>query len=297
MKPTIRFFIAGLLATFLWLTFTQGSAQAILLNAGDAVPLPAGSSGMVTYYYYSWRNAADSTDPLVPTDGSSLTSHTVYEKYYYFADILGMRTQFVVAGSWSALYDAKLGHHDLGSDAGLGVSLFLVATWLVNEPDKDRYWVVAPWLWIPTGQYDSNKVINVGENRWEGSFQTAFHQGFGALSLEFYADMTVYGDNPDYSPRHLRLSNTPTYELQGWLRYQFTKTFHAEVGFAQLLGGWESLDGQLDGCRTERSRVRLEAGYMITPKIEIMGEIGTDVAYKGGYKSAINNMLRVLVMF
>jgi hypothetical protein len=251
----------------------------------------------MTYYIYGSNGAADSSEDTVYTGDANLRSQFLLNRSYYFLDVLGVRAAIEAIGSWGTLYDGKLNHQDLGSATGFGSTALLVPVWLINQSESARYFVIAPYVWFPSGQYNPDNPLNVAENRWKGTLQAGFHQGFGSFMLELAADATVYGDNPDFGPNHQRLANTPTYELQAWLRYDWDKKFHCEAGFSQLLGGLETINGMEDGFRTERSRVRFGGGYWITPKIEIIDEIASDVAVRGGFKADIVNMARVNVVF
>jgi hypothetical protein len=297
MRKTLARHQAGMLLALLVQLTYAGAARAIPINAGDLAPAPAGTTGVFTYFTHTLNGGADSTDNAVDTQGAHLRSQCLLLRPYYFLDIAGTRAVITAAIPWERYYDGRLDHQDLGSARGGGSTALAMGFWLLNQPAQQRFVTLAPFLWLPTGDYDPHRALNTGENRWKGSLQTGFHQGFGALSFEFAADVTFYGDNPDYGAGHQRLSALPGYELQAWLRHDYSKEFHYEAGFSQLLGGQQSVDGTENGFRTERSRVRLEAGYLITPKIEILNEVARDVAVTGGYKADFTNTLRINVGF
>jgi len=297
MHKTLARHRTGILLALLAQLLDAGAARAISFNAGDLVSAPAGTSGVFTYYTYTHNGGANSTDKLIDTSGAHLRSQCLALRPYYFLDVADMRAVITAVVPWEKYYDGKFNHQDLGSASGSAPIVLAMGFWLVDQPAQKRYVTLAPYVWLPTGEYDPHRSLNSGQNRWKSALQMGFHQGFGALSFEFAADVTFYGDNPDFGPAHQRLSALPGYDLQAWLRHDYSKEFHYEAGFSQLLGGRESINGTEDGCRTERSQVRFAAGYLITPKIEILNQVARDVAVTGGFKADFTDTLRINVGF
>ena len=50
----------------------------------------------------------------------------------------------------------------------------------------------------PLGQYDSDKLVNIGTNRWSFKPEIGFSKAFGPWTVEFTPGVTFYTDNGDF---------------------------------------------------------------------------------------------------
>jgi hypothetical protein len=283
--------------TFALLTqlLSMEAALAIPIQSNDLVPAPAGTAGVMTYYLYNSNGDVDTPEEVAEIANAKLLSQYLLLRPYYYFSINGMPAAVTAVLQWGKLNESE--PNETESAAGDGPTILSTAFWLINKPEQQRYLAIAPYLWLPNGQYNSYNPLNVGENRWKGALQLGLHQGLGEFSFEFCGDVTLFADNPNYGLAHDRISTNPSYELQVWLRHDYSKEFHYEAGFTQWLGGDESINGTKDGFRTQRSRVRIEAGFQIAPKIGILVEGARDVSVQGGFKADFVNMVRLNVGF
>ena len=92
----------------------------------------------------------------------------------------------------------------------------------------------------PTGQYDPNKLINWGINRWAFKPEFGYSQRWGNWILDGYAGVWFYTTNPAYyhPPDPQPQTEAPIGSLEGHLSYDFPKW-----GFMKRARGWASLDG------------------------------------------------------
>lgn len=97
---------------------------------------------------------------------------------------------------------------------------------------------------------------------------------------------------PDGFSGSLRLSQQPTYGPQvraGWRR---TPGFLTAVGFGAFLGGVQSLNGALNGQKTEEQRLRDTASYFFTPTLQRLLERDHDTSVIGGFKQDFSSTAR-----
>ncbi len=87
---------------------------------------------------------------------------------------------------------------------------------------------------LPWGQYDHNRLINLGTNRWSVKPELGLSKTWGSWTLELQAAMALYGDNADFFGGQRR-SQEPLYSAQG----------HAIYGLKS--GIWVSLDATCFG--------------------------------------------------
>jgi hypothetical protein len=96
----------------------------------------------------------------------------------------------------------------------------------------------------PLGKYDSDKLVNLGANRWFIKPDIGVSKTWGALTLELSGGVTFYTRNDDYYGGKT-LEQDPVYSTQAHVTYDFSK------------GLWFALDGTYDyGGRTKVDGVR-----------------------------------------
>jgi hypothetical protein len=81
----------------------------------------------------------------------------------------------------------------------------------------------------PGGQYDSDKLVNIGTNRWSFKPELGFSKALGPLTLELIPSVTFFTENNDFfGGKHL--TQDPLFAVQGHLIYHFN------------FGAWVSLN-------------------------------------------------------
>ena len=60
--------------------------------------------------------------------------------------------------------------------SGLGDTAFAFAYWPYSNRQAGSYLGTVAYLVTPTGEYDSNELINLGQNRYSGAFQIGYHR-------------------------------------------------------------------------------------------------------------------------
>ena len=120
-----------------------------------------------------------------------------------------------------------------GSTAGAGDSSYTLAMLLKGGPALTEAQFVdyqpATTLGVsltaaaPTGLYKSNKILNLGSNRWSFKPEIALSHPFGAerkFEFDTYANTYVYTDNTSYRPKQI-LVQEPLPGVEGHLSYSF----------------------------------------------------------------------------
>jgi len=106
----------------------------------------------------------------------------------------------------------------------------------------------------PLGQYDSNKLLNVGTNRWSFKPEIGVSKAWGPLILELIPAITFFTTNDDFLGGN-SLAQAPIYSVQGHLIYEFFPAFWASFDTTYYTGGLTSINGREEG--REPSNVRL----------------------------------------
>ena len=109
---------------------------------------------------------------------------------------------------------------------------------------------------VPVGQYDHDKLVNIGTNRWFVKPELGVSKAWGPWTLELSAAATLFGDNDDFFGGKRR-EQDPIYTLQGHLVYGFASGIWAAITAANLSGGRTTLDGVRGNDLQKNSRVGL----------------------------------------
>lgn len=240
-----------LLATALVLV---GAAQAAAqdLEPRAYVNTPVGMNFLVAGYAYTTGGAV--LDSSVPIEDADIDIH---------GEILAYARSFGLQGR-SGKFDAILATAQLDgtatvggvprerevsglADARLRVSYNLYgAPALTLEEHKD--WNqdllvgVSLQMIVPTGQYDDDKVVNLGSNRWGFKPELGVSKSFGKLTLEVDTALTVYTDNEDYLDGKTR-EQDPIFAVQAHAVYSLHRAIWAAFDVTYYVGGETTVDG------------------------------------------------------
>ncbi|MBN3790924.1 transporter [Burkholderia sp. Ac-20353] len=277
------------------LAATSLPAVAIDVDAGDYTALPAGTNLGMLYYQHAEDNRIMSNGTQVA--GGKLTSDIGILRGVHFMNIGG----FTVDPQFLLPFGNVRGSRNLeglGSSGGTADLIFAATVWLVNNPDKKTYFGITPFLYVPTGSYDRNRALNLGENRWKGALQAGFITPLvGNLLLDLIADVTFYGNNTNYGPAGSTLRQDPLFQGQAWLRYNVTSTFDVRAGFSQSFGGRTTIDGVSQDNRTSTNKFSVGFAWFPAPTWQVLGTYGQDISVQNGPKEADRFNLRLLKVF
>ena len=130
------------------------------------------------------------------------------------------------------------------SEFDLGDTALALAYWPYVNHDAGRYFALAGYLVAPTGDYDSNRLINPGGNRWSWVTQAIFHDMLSdKWGYMFAVDSQWFQDNDDYRLTHQNHEQDPLYLTQATLNYKPDSSLMFSVSYFHNFGAKEKLDG------------------------------------------------------
>lgn len=107
----------------------------------------------------------------------------------------------------------------------------------------------------PLGQYNSDKLLNVGTNRWSFKPEVGISKTIEPLTLELATGIRFYTDNDDFL-HGKTLQTSPLYSVQGHLIYAFTPGLWVGLDGLYYTGGRPTINGN-KGESNENARVGL----------------------------------------
>ncbi len=105
----------------------------------------------------------------------------------------------------------------------------------------------AVMLAFPIGEYDDDKVVNMGLNRWWGRLALPIKYHFGVFapgymsSLELIPSVWLFGENDDFVGQ--KLENDPLWQLEAHLTHDFTRTFFGSLDLLYRSGFQSEING------------------------------------------------------
>ena len=137
-------------------------------------------------------------------------------------------------------------------------------------------------LALPIGEYNSDQVLNVGQNRWYGrvGFPVIWQLGDWVpgrrTTLEFLPAVWMFGDNTDYVGQTLKTD--PLFQLDAHLTRDFTETLWGAIDASWYSGGRASVNG-VQGQKLNNIAIGLTLGYAVNSNLNLTL----------GYKSTIGD--------
>jgi len=168
------------------------------------------------------------------------------------------------------------------STTGLGDPMVLATFWFINDP-KNKFWVgFTPWLTLPIGQYNKNRLASPGGNRWVVKPEIGMVKGIGdkayldlILGGEFYTENDKYmGDN--------KLEQDPTLQAEMHLSYDITKAWAISLDYFYTNGGETQVNGINQNDAQSNHGLGLTMGFMIGGNNQLLVSYRDDFSVKSG---------------
>ncbi|MHC1745342.1 MAG: transporter [Syntrophobacteraceae bacterium] len=213
---------------------------------------PVGVNFLIAGYAYTQGGLA--FDPSLPVKDPQLETHNAVLAYARVLDLWGKsgKVDAIVPYTWlggSASLDGQTVQRKVNGLADakfrLSVNLYGAPALTLKEFASYRQDLIigaSLQMSVPSGQYDSNKLVNIGTNRWSFKPEVGISKAVGPWTLEAAAAATLYTDNNDFFGDNTR-SQDPLYTLQGHAIYSFPLGIWASLDTTYLAGGRSTLNG------------------------------------------------------
>ena len=128
------------------------------------------------------------------------------------------------------------------------------------------------------GEYDPDKTINLGTNRWSlrvgAPIMHFFSTGPGnTTSLEVQPSVTFFTDNDNISGASNTLAQDPIYKLEAHLTHDFTMMFWGSLDALYTAGGETTVDG------IEKDNAQRSLGLGVTLGVFFSKTLGMTLSY------------------
>jgi len=249
----------ALVATVLVAVMT---AQAQDLEPRAYANTPVGMNFLILGYGYS---QGDVTVDSSAIKDAELTVHSAVLGYARALDVWGRagKLDVVLPYAWLSGSAKVAGQPRDREVSGLGDPRVRVSVLLYGAPalslaefaDYQPDLIIGASLAVtaPLGQYDSDKLVNIGNNRWSFRPEIGISKTLGPVTLELETSATFYTDNDDFFGGK-RLEKEPLYAVQAHVIYHMRVGWWAAVDATYYTGGRTTVDGER-GEQPENVRV------------------------------------------
>jgi hypothetical protein len=206
---------------------------------------------------YAYTRGSLSTDPALPVTNARLGTSSAIFAYARVLDLGGKSAKFdaILPITWLSGTAQLAGQPIERTIDGLGDARLRLSVNLYGAPaltlqefheyQQDLILGASFAVSVPTGQYDSSRVVNLGTNRWSFRPELGASKALGPLTLELAAGATFYTENTNFFGGRTR-SQDPITSVQGHAIYSFPRGVWASIDATYFTGGRTTIDGELN---------------------------------------------------
>jgi hypothetical protein len=213
---------------------------------------PVGLNFLLAGYGYAAGGVA--TDPSLPLQNVDLQVHSALLAYARALNLWGTSGKFdvVLPYAWLSSTAELSGQPREREVSGLAnprlrFSVNLYGAPALSLPEFASYrqdLIIGASLQVsvPLGQYDADKVVNIGTNRWFFKPELGLSKALGPLTLELATGVTFYTDNHNFFGGKTR-AQAPIYSVQGHVSYTVGAGIWVAMDGTYYTGGRTTVDG------------------------------------------------------
>ena len=231
----------------------RGQAQE--LEPRSYVNTPVGINFLIAGYGYTTGGVV--FNPATRLTDAEIETHAAIFGYARSLDLWGLSGKFAMIVpfadvSGSALQAGQLQERDV---SGLADPRFRISVNFYGAPalpleEYGRYkqdLIVGATLevGVPLGQYDSDKLLNIGSNRWSVKPEIGLSKALGRFVLELAGAVTFFTPNGDFLGGKT-LEQDPIYSVQGHFVHEFLPGLWAALDATYYAGGRTKIDGKAE---------------------------------------------------
>ncbi|WP_417225610.1 transporter [Amphritea sp.] len=270
----------------------QAFAIAETVHPRDYIPAPKGVNLSVTYLQ-SVSGDDFNVDGDTVSNDADLQVNAVIQRFIHYTELFGMPAdpQIIIP-----VVDQDVGIQGEQS-SGIG-DIFIGSTlWPIANNDNKEWLGLSSFVYLPTGEYESDKAVNVGANRWTLVFQGGYTKGLSdGLYMELIGEVEIYGDNNDLAAGD-SLGRDNMYRMSAIVSQDVTQGGYVWGRYSKQKGGEVDIDG-VDQANSDVDTDTLTLGYSqwIGKRFQLQGEYSQDLSVKNGIETD-GITLRVAIPF
>ncbi|MDH0639588.1 MULTISPECIES: transporter [Pseudomonas] len=275
----------------------QAQAIEVVTDPGDYLPAPPGTNLAVLYLQNNQYDTYHANGKEQPTK-LGLETNLGLLRFVRYMEVGG----FIIDPQIAIPYgEIRMNKNFTGltasSNTGMGDPLIGGATWLYNDPAKDRHVALLTMVSVPFGDYDGDLgPLNIGQNRWRGIVQLGYATQLIPRSLfEIIGEYAVHGSNDDYFG--MKQTREDSYGIQSHLSYSLLPSTRVSVSYYLSFAGETKLDGVAQKDEANDNRWLLSATTSFTRDTQVIVQYGEAIRVRNGPFENQRLNLRLVKMF
>ena len=247
---------------------------------------PVGMNFVIAGYVYSQGGL--STDPASPLQDANISINTGLFAYARALSIFGRSGKIDVVApysdlSGSATFRGEPAERQVSglNDPRVRLSVNFIGAPALSPQQFASYkqdLIVGASLQVssPLGQYDPDRLVNIGSNRWYFKPEIGVSKALGAFTLELSTAVYFYTTNDDYYGGKT-YEQDPVSSTQAHVIYSFGRGIWAALHGTFDYGGRTTIGGESDDEVMSNSRVGATLALPVTRQssIKVYGSTGT----------------------
>ena len=252
---------------------------------------PVGLNFAIAGYAYTTGGVV--ADPSVPLDNADIDVHSAVVAYAHSFAAWGRSAKFDAIGTYTTLSGradvaGRVQTRDVSGwgDPRVRVSINLHGAPALRLPEMGRYrqdLIVGASLtaWVPVGQYDEQRLINIGTHRWSLKPEIGASQAIGPWIVELIGAAQFYEDNDEFFGNSTRTQEA-VYSVQGGGIRLFSSGAWLALFATYFTGGRTTVDGVRGADFKNNSRVGLTLSLPVNRNNSLKLYANTGVSTRTG---------------
>lgn len=249
----------------------------------DYVAAPPGTHLAIFYYNHVAANELYANGSKASDDANLQQNVGIFRGVYYTKlGPLTVNAQFLLPFADATLDGAAYGNEEI-SASGLCDPILTSTIWFIDDPENKTWLGFTPYIYVPIGDYDEDRALNMGQNRWQFRPEIGFAKGFKKWHVDLTASIALYEDNDDYLGNS-NLEQDPEFHMEAHLTYKATDTFNTTVSWYHHREGETSIDGVSQNNALDNHSIGLGCTWWLTQQYQLILKYRRDIEVENGFK-------------
>jgi hypothetical protein len=215
---------------------------------------------------YAYTTGGVVVDPSIPLDNAHIDVHSAIMAYAHSFAAWGRSAKLDVIGSYTSLSGSAdvAGQPQTRDVSGwadprvrLSINIHGAPALTLREMGSYRQDLIVGaslTAWVPLGQYDEQRLINIGTHRWSLKPEVGLSKAVGPWILELIGAAQLYADNDEFFTNSTR-EQEPVYSVQGGGIRIFSSGAWLALFTTYFTGGRTTVDGIRSRDFKDNSRI------------------------------------------